>query len=102
MGGQQTKGCCEIVEDEFWDEKYKEKKGKTDIDAEAREVEFWDWKDMADKDFVAAEEALEKHKECTKGTKACAAEKKAKEDRKKANQAIDEIEHPSKYKEKRE
>lgn len=62
---------AEYLEDEFWDEKYKEKHGKKDIDAEAREIEFWDWKDMADDDFVAAEEAMEKAKKCDKGTKAC-------------------------------
>jgi len=67
----------------------------SDIDSEAKEIEFWDWKDMADKDFVAAEEALAKPKKCDKGTKACEAEKK----KAKANKFLDELEHPAKAKE---
>jgi hypothetical protein len=67
------KNFANYLEDEFWDESYKEKQGKADIDEEAREVEFWDWKDMADKDFVAAHDRANKDgaKKCTKGLKAC-------------------------------
>lgn len=82
------------LEDEFWDEKYKEKQGKSDVDAEAREIEFWDWKDMADDDFVAAEEAVEKmndKKDCKKikGDKACKHENDENAKKKKASEFID-------------
>jgi len=52
------KNLAEYLEDEFWDEDFKEKHGKKDIDKKAREIEFWDWKDMADEDFVAADAAM--------------------------------------------
>jgi len=40
------------MEEEFWDEEYKQQRGKSDIPRSQREIEFWDWKDMADKDYV--------------------------------------------------
>jgi len=68
------KNFANYLEDEFWDESYKEKHGRKDIGKAAREIEFWDWKDMADEDFVAASNAVKDMKKCTKGTKACKAE----------------------------
>lgn len=59
------KDVQEFFEEEFWDEAYKKKKGKKDIDGDAKDVEFWDWKDLADKDFRAAhDKVLHDNKKC--------------------------------------
>ena len=59
---------ADFLEEEFWDEAFKEKKGVKDIDGEAREIEFWDWKDMADDDFVAATERVQKNENRCRGS----------------------------------
>lgn len=57
---------------EFWDDEFKEKHNKKDIDPDAKEIEFWDWKDMADDDYVAAHDKIDElNKKCEGGREAC-------------------------------
>lgn len=70
------KNVAEYFENEFWDDDYKEAKGKKDLTQKQKSVEFWDWKDFADDDFVAADKKA--HEKCHKGHAACQAEARKK------------------------
>jgi len=70
------KNVANYFEQEFWDDDYKEAHHKGDIDAEARDIQFWDWKDMADDDYVAAAEKEIDSEPCTKGKMGCKEDKK--------------------------
>lgn len=54
------KGADEFFEQEFWDQTFKHKRGVDDLPEDQKEMEFWDFKDNADKDYIAAEDAAEK------------------------------------------
>lgn len=54
------KEAVDFFEEEFWDTTFKHKKGIEDIPEEDQDLEFWDYKENADKDYLAAEEAAHK------------------------------------------